>query len=44
MQNEKKSLFSQLNAPFPYQEYKYDKFGDRCYVSGQTIAERLNEV
>jgi hypothetical protein len=44
MCNEQSSLFQRLNAPFPYQDYKYDQFGNRCYVSGQTISERLNEV
>lgn len=44
MVSEKRSLFEQLNAPFPYQEYHYDSFGDRCYISGQTVTERLNEV
>lgn len=44
MANELTSLFERLNAPFPYSEYKYDSFGDRCYVSGQSITERLNEV
>lgn len=44
MCNEQSSLFQRLNAPFPYHEYKYDQFGNRCYVSGQTISERLNEV
>ena len=38
------SLFERLNAPFPYAEYRYDSFGDRCYISGQTVTERLNEV
>ncbi|CAM4344005.1 hypothetical protein FHS16_002515 [Paenibacillus endophyticus] len=38
------SLFQRLNAPFPYAEYQYDSFGDRCYISGQAITERLNEV
>lgn len=44
MVSEKRSLFEQLNSPFPYQEYHYDSFGDRCYISGQTVTERLNEV
>jgi hypothetical protein len=44
MSHEQSSLFQRLNAPFPYHEYKYDQFGNRCYVSGQTISERLNEV
>jgi hypothetical protein len=38
------SLFSLLNAPFPLQAYKYDSFGQRCYISGQSITERLNDV
>ncbi|MNW38756.1 hypothetical protein D3C74_158300 [compost metagenome] len=38
------TLFDQLNAPFPYSEYQYDSFGDRCYISGQSITERLNLV
>lgn len=38
------SIFNQLNTPFPYSEYKYDSFGDRCYISGQSVTERLNEV
>jgi len=42
--NETPSLFERLNAPFPYSTYQYDGFGDRCYVSGQSITERLNEV
>jgi hypothetical protein len=37
-------LFSRLNAPFPIHSYQYDSFGQRCYVSGQSITERLNEV
>ncbi|SFK76037.1 Rad52/22 family double-strand break repair protein [Paenibacillus sp. 1_12] len=44
MENESISLFERLNAPFPYSDYQYDSFGDRCYISGQTITERLNEV
>jgi len=44
MPNEATSLFQRLNAPFPYSEYQYDSFGDRCYISGQAITERLNEV
>lgn len=44
MINEAVSLFQQLNAPFPYSEYQYDSFGDRCYISGQSVTERLNEV
>jgi len=44
MANEVTSLFERLNAPFPYCEYQYDSFGDRCYISGQAITERLNEV
>jgi len=44
MANEAISLFKQLNAPFPYSEYQYDSFGDRCYIAGQSITERLNEV
>lgn len=44
MANEATSLFQRLNAPFPYSEYQYDSFGDRCYISGQAITERLNEV
>src|SRR5690606_16801251 len=27
-----------------YSEYQYDSFGDRCYISGQSVVERLNEV
>lgn len=38
------TLFSRLNAPFPLQTYKYDSFGQRCYISGQAVTERLNEV
>ncbi|MHA7965810.1 Rad52/Rad22 family DNA repair protein [Paenibacillus sp. CAU 1782] len=38
------TLFDRLNAPFPYSEYHYDSFGDRCYISGQSITERLNQV
>lgn len=38
------TLFEELNAPFPYKTYKYDKFNDNCYVSGQSVAERLNQV
>lgn len=38
------TLFERLNAPFPYSEYQYDSFGDRCYISGQSVTERLNEV
>lgn len=38
------TLSDQLNAPFPYSEYQYDSFGDRCYISGQSITERLNLV
>lgn len=41
---EKESIFELLNAPFPYHEYQYDSFGDRCYITGQAVAERLNEV
>ncbi len=44
MENDATSLFQKLNAPFPYSEYQYDSFGDRCYISGQSITERLNEV
>ncbi|WP_028550001.1 Rad52/Rad22 family DNA repair protein [Paenibacillus sp. UNC451MF] len=44
MANDSTSLFQKLNAPFPYSEYQYDSFGDRCYISGQSITERLNEV
>lgn len=44
MVSEKKSLFEQFNSPFPYKEYHYDSFGVRCYISGQTVTERLNEV
>jgi hypothetical protein len=42
--SEKNSLFQKLNAPFPYSEYRYDSFGDRCYISGQSVTERLNEI
>jgi len=38
------TLFERLNAPFPYADYQYDRFGERCYISGQSITERLNEV
>ncbi|MCM3700331.1 Rad52/Rad22 family DNA repair protein [Paenibacillus macerans] len=38
------TLFEQLNAPFPYAEYQYDSFGDHCYISGQSVTERLNQV
>lgn len=38
------SLFNRLNQPFPYADYQYDSFNDRCYISGQAITERLNEV
>jgi|GEM_PF-6125469 len=38
------TLFSHLNAPFPIHSYQYDSFGQRCYVSGQSVIERLNEV
>lgn len=38
------SLFNRLNQPFPYTNYQYDSFNDRCYISGQAITERLNEV
>jgi len=38
------TLFQKMNFPFPYSEYQYDSFNDRCYVSGQAITERLNEV
>jgi hypothetical protein len=44
MENEVINIFQRLNAPFPYSEYQYDSFGDRCYFSGQAITERLNEV
>lgn len=44
MANEETSLFQRLNAPFAYSDYQYDSFGDRCYISGQSITERLNEV
>ncbi|WP_127484293.1 Rad52/Rad22 family DNA repair protein [Paenibacillus ehimensis] len=44
MADEAMSLFERLNAPFPYSEYQYDSFGDRCYISGQSVTERLNEV
>lgn len=38
------SLFQRLNSPFPYSDYQYDSFNDRCYVSGQAITERMNEA
>lgn len=38
------TLYERLNAPFPYSEYQYDAFGDHCYISGQSVIERLNEV
>jgi hypothetical protein len=41
---QKESIFNKLNTPFLYSEYKYDSFGDRCYISGQSVTERLNEV
>lgn len=44
MKQGSQTLFEQLNAPFPYPEYHYDSFGDRCYISGQSITERLNLV
>ncbi|MCM3631497.1 Rad52/Rad22 family DNA repair protein [Paenibacillus glycanilyticus] len=44
MGNEATSLFERLNAPFLYSDYQYDSFGDRCYISGQCVTERLNEV
>lgn len=44
MVTNQKSLFERLNAPFPYSGYQYDSFGDRCYISGQAVTERLNEV
>ncbi len=44
MASETKSLFERLNDPFPYSEYQYDSFGDRCYISGQSVTQRLNEV
>jgi hypothetical protein len=44
MSNPAATLFERLNAPFPYEEYLYDSFGDRCYISGQSVTERLNEV
>lgn len=44
MANEAVTLFERVNAPFPYSEYLYDSSGDRCYISGQSITERLNEV
>lgn len=44
MSDQKQSLFDRLNAPFPYSEYRYDSFGDHCYISGQTVTERINEV
>jgi hypothetical protein len=30
-----------LNGPFPYDEYS---FGDRCYIAGQAVTKRLNEL
>lgn len=42
--NQELSLFERLNQPFPYADYQYDSFNDRCYISGQAITERLNEV
>jgi hypothetical protein len=44
MTGERKTLFERLNAPFPYSEYHYDSFGDRCYISGQSVTQRLNEA
>lgn len=44
MSETKQSLFERLNAPFPYSEYRYDSFGDHCYISGQAVTERINEV
>jgi hypothetical protein len=44
MTNEAMSLYERLNAPFPYSAYQYDSFGDRCYISGQSVTERLNKV
>lgn len=44
MENKLISLFARLNAPFPYADYHYDSFGGRCYISGQAVTERLNEV
>lgn len=44
MNQPSQTLFDRLNAPFPYSEYHYDSFGDRCYISGQSITERLNQV
>lgn len=37
------TLFEKLNAPFPYDQYRYDKFNENVYVSGQAMAERLNK-
>ncbi|NTZ20975.1 hypothetical protein EXW96_26670 [Paenibacillus sp. JMULE4] len=44
MSDHNQSLFERLNAPFPYSEYRYDSFGDHCYISGQAVTERINEV
>ncbi|MEX1029119.1 MAG: Rad52/Rad22 family DNA repair protein [Paenibacillaceae bacterium] len=44
MTTEQTTLFARLNAPFPIHSYQYDSFGQRCYVSGQSVIERLNEV
>ncbi len=44
MSDQKQSLFERLNAPFPYSEYRYDSFGDHCYISGQAVTERINKV
>lgn len=38
------SLFDDLNAPFPYSDYKYNEDDDRVYINGQAVAERLNQV
>ena len=38
------TLFDQLNAPFPYSDYEYDKDNDRVYIKGQAVAERLNRI
>lgn len=38
------SLYERLSAPFPYCAYEYDEDKERVYVSGQAVADRLNEV
>jgi len=38
------TLFKQLNAPFPYEDYEYNKDDDRVYIKAQAVKERLNQV